>query len=100
MDLRVVPLDEFADPILAHVGNMDVGDAPSGRIVNPLPVLLDHLEIHEVRLVADRIEGHLATRIALGGSAQRQGHRAIRLVTEELIGSVCAVSGSPSISST
>src|SRR6185295_19302506 len=53
VELRVVPLDEFADPVGAHIGNVNVTNAAISGFVDPLAVLVDPVEIDQIRFVGN-----------------------------------------------
>ena len=85
-DLAVVPLDELADAVRAHVGDVEVADPAAGRFFDPPPVRLDVVQIDERVLVGDRLERHLPGAFERGLAVHGELDRPVRLVEELAVG--------------
>src|SRR6185503_3075997 len=47
-NLRVVPLDKLANTGGSHIGNVNVANAPSGRLIHFAPVPIDPIQINQI----------------------------------------------------
>ena len=52
-NLRVIPLDEFADAVGAHVRHVDIADAAARQFVHPAAVGRHPIEVHQLLLIGD-----------------------------------------------
>ncbi len=53
-------LDELVQSVVAHVRQIDVTDSPTAGRVHFLAVGLDHIQLAQAELVANRLNHHLA----------------------------------------
>ncbi len=89
-DLRVEPLDELADAIGPHVGEVDVADPAAAQAGHPLTVARDVCEITQVGLGGDRLECESPGAFPLGPRVDGHLHGPISLVAQQPVGIVAA----------
>src|SRR5690349_12222400 len=71
-DLRIEPLDELADAVAAHVGNVDIADLAAGLFLDIAAVVFDPAVVLEVRFARHRLDQHRARAFAAALRADAQ----------------------------
>ena len=83
--LRVIPLDEFADARLAHVGQVHVADPAVREFIHFAAVLFHPVEVDQIGLAGQRAVGDLARSGQRGRGVQRQLDRRVAGVAQVLV---------------
>ena len=81
-NLRIVILDEFANAVVTHIGNVDVADLAAGGFAHGFAVVFDPFEIKETGFAGDRAIGDVAGAVHGGLGVDGPLHGTIGLVAE------------------